>query len=447
MKRLADFHLKEWGNRETRKPLLIRGARQIGKTFAVRKLGKSFKNIVEINLELAKDAHHIFEKNLDPERILNELQLYSGDKIVPGRTLLFIDEIQAVPQALIALRYFYEQMQGLHVIAAGSLLDFAIEEVGVPVGRISSLFMHPLSFMEFLAALGHDMLIEAILDHQEGEMPTTAHNKLLDLLGQYLAIGGMPEAVARWVKTKNPKESFEVHHDIIENYQMDFRKYAEKHQVKYLEQLYAQIPHLVGQQFQYKNVHGEYRKRELAPCLDLLCMANVVHRIYHTAAQGLPLGAGTNLEWFKLTFLDVAVCQAILGLDVSTWFLRPSATFVNRGMIAESFVGQELLCYSQIFKKPHIYFWRRNQKSSTAEVDYIHEHDGKVVPIEVKSGPTGKLKSLHIFLKEHRHVPVGLRFATNNYTQNDKILTRPLYDVVSLAHPDQKAALRKLIAD
>ncbi|MCB1117773.1 MAG: AAA family ATPase, partial [Chlamydiia bacterium] len=256
MKRLVDYHLQAWKNRPEHKPLLIRGARQIGKTYAVRRLGESFVNIIEVNLELAEDAHEIFEKNLDPERILRELQLYSGEKIIPGKTLVFFDEIQAVPKALTALRYFYERIPGLHVIAAGSLLDFAIEQVGVPVGRIANLYMQPLSFMEFLSAIDQGMLIEAILEQKQEEMPTVIHNKLLDFLGHYLAIGGMPEAVDKWIKTQNAKESFEVHHQIIENYQMDFRKYAKQHQVKFLEQLYSQIPHLVGQQFQYKNVHG-----------------------------------------------------------------------------------------------------------------------------------------------------------------------------------------------
>ena len=444
MKRLADFHLQAWKNKAEHKPLLLRGARQIGKTYAVRELGKSFKNIIEVNLELAEDAHEIFKKNLDPKRILRELELYSGEKIVPGKTLIFFDEVQAVPKALTALRYFYEHMPELHVIAAGSLLDFAIEQVGVPVGRIASLYMQPLSFMEFLSAIDQGMLIKAILEQDQEEMPIVIHNKLLDFLGHYFAIGGMPEAVHKWVKTQNAKESFEVHHQIIENYQMDFRKYAKQHQVKYLEQLYNQIPHLIGQQFQYKNVHGEYRKRELAPCLDLLCMANVVHRIYHTAAQGLPLGAGVSLEWFKMIFLDVAVCQAILGLDVSTWFTKPGAAFINRGMVAESFVGQELLCYSQTFKKPSIYYWRRLNKSSTAEIDYIFEYNGSVVPIEVKSGCGGKLKSLHLFLKEYSHVPHGMRFSTNNYMSHDKIISKPLYAVAALAHPDQLQALNYL---
>ncbi len=428
-----------------RKPLIIRGARQVGKTHTIREFGKSFKNMIEINFELAEDAKLIFEKDLDPHRILQQLSLRADEDIIPGETLLFLDEVQAAPKAIIALRYFYEMIPELHVIAAGSLLDFAIEQVGIPVGRVASLYMYPLSFLEFLSATGNKRYIEVILNHNEKEeMAEVVHSKLLDFLGHYLAIGGLPEAVAKWVKTQNPKVSFEVQHHIIDNYQMDFNKYAKKHQIKYLEQLFIQIPYMVGQQFQYKNVHGGYRKRELAPCIDLMTMAGIIHPIRHTAAHGLPPGAQVNLEWFKLIFLDVAICQAILGFDLSSWFLEPDAQFINKGMVAEAFVGQELLCYSQSFKKNHLYFWRRAEKNSKAEIDYVYTFQHQVLPIEVKSGPGGKLKSMHLFLDHHKKIPYGLRFSTLNYSKSAKIVSKPLYAVASIAHPDERKALESL---
>ncbi|MBF5059612.1 ATP-binding protein [Candidatus Neptunochlamydia vexilliferae] len=445
MKRLVEWHLEQWKMSFMRKPLLIRGARQVGKTHTIRKFGASFKNIVEINFELAEDAIPTFEKDLDPHRILQELSLRADQDIIPGETLLFLDEVQAAPKAIIALRYFYEMIPELHVIAAGSLLDFALEQVGIPVGRVASLYMYPLSFMEFLSATGNQRYIEVILNHDEKEeMAKTIHSKLLDLLGHYFAIGGMPEAIAKWVKTQNAKVSFEVQYHIIDNYQMDFNKYAKKHQIKYLQQLFTQIPYMVGQQFQYKNVHGEYRKRELAPCIDLMTMAGIIHPIHHTAAHGLPLGGQVNLEWFKLIFLDIAICQAILGFDLSSWFLEPDAQFVNKGMVAEAFVGQELLCDSQSFKKNHLYFWRRTEKSSKAEIDYVYTFKHQVLPIEVKSGPGGKLKSMHLFLDQHKKLPYGLRFSTLNYSKSEKIVSKPLYAVASLAHPDERKALESL---
>jgi predicted AAA+ superfamily ATPase len=442
LKRTIDWHLTDWKSNKYRKPLLLRGARQVGKTHAIRKLGEQFDEIVEINFELAQGARPIFEKDLQPERIIRDLSFYTNQKIEPGKTLLFFDEIQEVPKAIIALRYFFEMMPSLHVIAAGSLFDFALEKVGIPVGRVVSMHMYPLSFLEFLAACGHPSFIEPIL---EGEIfSDVIHLKLMDLVGEYLAIGGMPEAVVKWVESKNPKECFQVHHNLITSYRQDFEKYAEKHQMKFVELLFRQIPHFIGKQFQYKNIQGEYRKRELAPCLDLLCKANVIHRIYHSAGNGVPLGAELNLEWFKIILVDIALSQALLGFDLSTWFLQPGLEFVNRGAIAEAFAGQELLAYSHPLRETDLFFWRRAEKSSSAEVDYLYEKGQEILPIEIKSGHAGSLKSLHLFLTGHRKTPYGIRFSAQNYSRCENIDSRPLYAIASLAHEDQKAGLKAL---
>lgn len=441
-KRMIDWHLMQWKDSYNRKPLLIRGARQIGKTYAIRKLGNSFENMIELNFELAKDAKPIFDKNLDPKRILRELSLYFHKEIIPGKTLLFFDEIQEAPQAILALRYFYEIMPSLHVIAAGSLFDFALEKVGLPVGRVSSIYMFPLSFIEFLSAKKDTLTLKAIIENTNKEpFSEPVHEQIMNLIGEYLAIGGMPEAVAKWIETKNPRESFQVHHDIISSYRQDFEKYAQKHQMDSIAILFNQIPSMIGEQFQYKNIHGEYRKRDLSPCLDLLCKANVIHKINHSAGNGIPLGAEINLEWFKIILVDVALCQAILGFDLSTWFLQPGIEFVNRGPIAEAFVGQELLCYSHPFRKTDLFFWKRVQKSSTAEVDFLYEYGQEIIPIEVKSGHGGKLKSMNLFLEEHQRSSYGIRFSAINYSTYNKIDSRPLYDVVSLAHPEQKKCI------
>jgi predicted AAA+ superfamily ATPase len=448
-KRLTDWHLVQWKDHKYRKPLLLRGARQVGKTHAVRQLGKHFDSVVEINFELAQDAKLIFEKNLNPERILRELSILAGKvKIIPGKTLLFFDEIQEAPQAILALRYFYEQMPQLHVIAAGSLFDFALEKVGLPVGRVSSLHMYPMSFLEYLVARGNVGSAKAILEnHHRESFSEPAHQLLLDLVGEYFAIGGMPEAIAKWVDESNPKESFQAHHNLIASYRQDIEKYATKHQAGLVETLFRQIPHMIGEEFRYKNIHGDFRKRELAPCLDLLCKANVVHRIHHSAGNGIPLGAEANLEWFKLILVDIALSQAALGFDLSTWFLQPGPEFINRGSIAEAFVGQELLCYSNPHQKSDLYFWKRQAKSSTAEVDFLYEYNRKIVPIEVKSGDGRTLKSMLMFLNEHSDSSYGVRFSEQTYSQWQKIDSRPLYAVCSLAHEDQNKALEYLIKE
>lgn len=442
MKRLIDWHLTAWKNDPRRKPLILRGARQVGKTHAVRTLAQQFDTMVEINFELTPEAKTIFEKDLQPERIIWELNLLSKTPITVGKTLLFLDEIQAAPQAILALRYFYEKIPELHVIAAGSLLEFAIEKVGMPVGRVSTLYVYPLSWIEFLAATDNAAFIEPILNQQV--LSEIFQNQLLDLLGLYLAVGGMPEAVSAWIGTKDPRASYEVQKELVETYRADFPKYAKKHQLKYLDILFNQIPHLIGNQFKYTSIHGEYKKRELAPCIDLLRRANVVHQITHSAGNGIPLGAELNLERFKTIFLDVGLSQALLGLDLSAWFLNPDKDLVNRGKIIEAFIGQELLCYASPKGKTELYFWKREAKGSIAEVDYLYDYQGKVLPIEVKSGHGTTLRSMHQFLLDHPKSLYGIRFWAGNYSEVDRIQSKPLYATAILAHQDQKEALLSL---
>lgn len=445
-KRLIDFHLDKWKTDTYRKPLLLRGARQVGKTYAVRRLGQKFRYFVEINFEQLRDAIAIFEKDLVPERIIRALSLLVKAPIVPGETLLFFDEIQEAPQAILALRYFYEQMPGLHVIAAGSLLEFAVEKVGVPVGRISMLYMYPISFFEYLVATGDTQAAKEILNHPIGiPMEEPIHSTLLDKLGEYLSVGGMPEAVARWVQTKDPALSLKILQEIAATYRQDFEKYAKKTQVKYLEQLFQQIPHLVGKEFSYREIHGEYRKRELAPALELLERANIIHTIRHSSGQGIPIGAEVDFNTFKVIYLDIALCQAILGSDISVWFLRPLEGFENRGEIAEGFVGQELFCYANPESKAELYFWKRKEKNSMAEVDYLLQRGEQILPIEVKSGHGKTLRSLRMFLDTHQKSSFGIRFSALDYSINESVDSRPLYAAVSLAHESQKEALRSLL--
>lgn len=448
LKRIIDFHLDKWKSDPYRKPLLLRGARQVGKTYAVRRLGQTFESFVEINFEELKDAAVIFEKNLVPERIIQALSLLVKSPIIPGKTLLFFDEIQEVPEAILALRYFYEKMPELHVIAAGSLLEFAIAKVGVPVGRISMLYMYPMSFMEYLVACGDTLSAKTILHHPIGvPMEEPIHSMLLDKLGEYLSIGGMPEVLARWIQTKDPLSSLKILQQIVETYRQDFEKYARKAQVKYLEKIFQQAPHLVGREFSYKEIHGEYRKRELTPALELLERANIIHIVRYSSGQGIPIGAEINFDIFKVIYLDTALCQSILGSDVSIWFLRPLEGFTNRGEIAEAFVGQELLCYASPYSKAELHFWKRKEKNSLAEVDYLLQKEDKVLPIEVKSGHSGTLRSLRLFLETHPHSGLGIRFSAHDYSIIADLDSRPLYAVCSLAYAEQKEALEYILQE
>ncbi len=445
-KRTIDFHLDKWKTDQFRKPLLLRGARQVGKTYAVRRLGSQFKSFVEVNFERLEGAASIFEKDLAPEKIILSLSLLLKTPIIPGETLLFFDEVQEAPRAILALRYFYEEMPNLHVIAAGSLLEFAIAKVGVPVGRISMLYMYPLSFLEYLVATGNSLIAKEILAHPIGLfMEDVIHAKILDLLGEYLSIGGMPEAIARWIQTQDPASALHVLQQIAATYRQDFEKYARKAQVKYLEQLFRQIPQLVGKEFSYRAIHGEYRKRELAPALELLERANIIHSIRHCSGFGIPIGAETDFDTFKMIYLDVGLCQAILGSDISIWFLRPLEGFDNRGEIAEGFIGQELICYASPDSKAELHFWKRKEKNSLAEIDYLIQRGDQIIPIEVKSGHGNTLRSLHLFLDTHPKSTSAIRFSCLNYSIINKLDSRPLYAAATLAHDNQKEALAYLV--
>ena len=441
MKRIVSKHLLTWKEEKRRKPLLVRGARQVGKTHLVRELGKTFPSFVEINLEFERNAKSIFEQDLDPKRIMRDLALISGKKLTPGKTLLFLDEIQSVPSALNALRYFYENSPELHIIAAGSLLDFAIEEVGIPVGRVESLYLYPMSFFEFLIANEDFILAKEILVHDpKKQMVEVVHKKLLAKLAEYLACSGMPEAVQCWVEDKDPKKCIRIQQSLIDTYRQDFSKYAKKHQIKYVDLIFNEVPRLLGNRFKYTAIHGEYRKRELAPALDLLITAGIAHRVFHSDGQGVPLMAQIDPNCFKVLFLDTGLALAALGGIMSDWIFKPVQMLSNKGGIAEAFVGQEILAYAPCIAKASVFYWQRHSPGSSAEVDYLTARNQGVLPIEVKSGYGSTLKSLHLFLKSHPDCKSSVRFSVRNYHSDASMLSLPLYAVASLV-ADKKPLL------
>lgn len=433
MKRAILKKLLEWKNNPQRKPLLLRGARQVGKTFVVKEFAKEFDNFVEINFELLPTMKNLFEKDLSAKRIIRDLSLMLKTEIVPKKTLIFFDEIQAAPLAITALRYFYEEVPELHVIAAGSLLDFALDQIGIPVGRINFLYMHPMTFLEFLEASGNALLAEEIINHSVAiPMSEVIHQRALDLLATYLAIGGMPEAVQTWITTENLSLCSKIHHDLIAAYKQDFQKYAKRFQLKYLDLLVTQIPRQLGNKFKYSNISPDYRKRELEPCLELLVKASIVNKVFHSSGNGIPLAAEKNLDHFKVIFLDIALTQAILGMETSSWLLNWQECIINKGGIVEAFVGQELLGYSQANINPELYYWHREKKNSSSEVDYLGTHGTSIIPIEVKSNQGKSLRSLHQFLTDKPKTPFGVRVSTHNYSEFDGIKSYPLYAMCRL---------------
>lgn len=432
MKRIILAKLREWRNSKYRKPIILRGARQVGKTHLIQQLGKDFENFVSINFEKQPAAAAIFAGDLSPKRLIRDLEFFTDKKIIPGKTLLFLDEAQEMPRALIALRYFYEECPDLHVIAAGSLLDFAIEQVGVPVGRVSFLYLFPMSFVEFLLAMGRNMAVKALLEHNSlNAMNEPLHSKFLEYVAEYIAVGGMPEVVNSWRENQNMVVCNEIQSSIIESYRQDFEKYSKKHQIKYVSLIFENVPHQMGKIFQFSHLPGNFRKRDLAPCYDLLKKALVIKPIYHTDGQGIPLGAQLDFNCFKTLFVDIALSQKILGLHPKDWFLQPTSTLINSGNIVECFVGQELLAYSAPNENPELFFWRTHKIGHNAEVDYLMNIGREIIPIEVKSGLGSTLKSMHIFLKQHTQSPYGVRFSTHNYSKHDRIHSYPLYSIAA----------------
>ena len=449
MKRIIDHFLLQWKQDSLRQSLLLRGARQVGKTYAVRKLGATYPDFVEINFELRTDAQGIFEKNLDPNRILRELSLIARKSITPGKTLLFLDEIQIVPKAITALRYFYEMLPELHVIAAGSLLDFAIEQTGIPVGRVQSLYMHPVSFIEYLVASGENLIVDEIMNHPiKHEMGAVVHERILDLLGEYLAIGGMPQAVQEWVNKKNALNCLKIHRTLMNTYRQDFGKYAKKLQIKYVELIFDQLPLQLGRKFKFSQVEGDYRKRELAPALELLVTAGIAHKIFYTAGQGLPLGAQAELQDYKIILLDVGLAQSALGLDLAGWFLNSHQEFINKGALVEAFVGQEMLAYDEPYSKNRLYYWHKESIAQQAEIDYLIQLKGEIIPVEVKAGLGRTIKSLHYFLEKHSKSTYGIRFSAQNYSIHERVHSWPLYAiayVLANEYPEIKQAIWQLL--
>jgi len=447
MRRLIDYHLIAWKTNPYRKSLLLHGARQVGKTYAVQQLGASYDNFIEVNFEVQPKLKTLFDQDLDPKRILRDLCTFMNIKLpATGTTLLFFDEIQTVPEAIISLRYFYEMMPELHVIAAGSLLDFAIQHVGMPVGRVQSLYMTPLSFIEYLVALGNEHTANALFNHDSHqEISSIIHDKLFNLLAQYHAIGGMPQVIDVWRSTQDLTQSAAIHQSLLSSYRQDFYKYAKQKQVEHVRALFDNIPLQLGRKFKYSEVEGNYRSRELSPGLDLLCTADVAQKVWYTAGQGIPLGAQKKTDDFKVILLDVGLSQAILGLQPGNWLLQPTTFFINKGELVEAFVGQELLAYTHPIYEAELYYWHRRNIGGEAEIDYLIQENESIIPIEVKSGKGTTLKSMHVFLETHPQSPYGIKFSTQNYSIFKNIRSLPLYAIASTFLDKQRAAFEHLV--
>ena len=435
--------LLSWKLMKDRKPLLVRGARQVGKSWAIERFGRDhFEDLIVLNFELYPKYSACFT-NPDPRMIIPSIELLTGKKVSSG-TLLFLDEIQECPDAIRSLRFFREERPDIPVIGAGSLLEFALkaESLRMPVGRVSFLTMYPLSFGEFLRAAGKEHQAEYLsefgagtsIDELESEgsaIPAPVHEDLLETLRLYIFLGGMPGVLnAYFADPGHPSECFRVQDELLQTFRRDFGRFASRARHPYLERVFASVPALIGKRIKYVNIDPDARSRELKAAIDLLATAGLIRRIHRTAASGLPLGASASQEKFKLLFLDVGLAGNLCGVS-EQFVLEKELLAINAGAVAEQFVGQELLLMDEPWKDPTLYYWERDAKSSSAELDYVIAAGSAIVPVEVKSGKSGTLRSMHRFIEE-KHSPLGVRLYSGYPQYDGKILSIPLYLVSAI---------------
>lgn len=428
--RLIDRYLDEWRSSAERKPLLLRGARQVGKSTAVKNLAKKFDNYVEANFEENPGLIDLFEGDLNPQHLIQNLSVFLNQEIIPQKTLLFFDEIQACPRALASLRFFYEKMPELHLVAAGSLLEFALAELPTfGVGRIKSLFMYPFSFDEFLNALGEDKLTKAKNSANiDNPLPAAIHQKLNDFLKVYLLVGGMPEAVSAYTKNQSLLSAQQVLDDLIVSIKADFVKYKKRVPAARISEIFDSVISQSGGKFVYSKVGQNINHGQAKETLELLIQAGLVYPVTHSSANGIPLGAEIDPKKRKMILYDTGIFQRILGLNISDFLFDTDTSLINKGAIAEQFWALEYLKNNSPFQTQNLYYWHRENPNANAELDYVIQKGSEILPIEVKSSGKGSMQSLRQFLLE-KNTPFGYRFSLENYSEYQQIKSYPLYGV------------------
>ena len=410
--RLIDKHLLEWKNGQNHKPLLLRGARQVGKSSAIKHLGETFDYYIEANFEKNKELINVFQQTIDVHELASRIGKLYNTPVVAGHTLLFLDEIQSCPQAIKALWFFKEDFPELHVVAAGSLLELTIKDLqSFGVGRIRSLFLYPMCFEEFLTASGKYLWVEAIRNANAGRpLHDELHKELVQQFRTFLIVGGMPASVATWVETHDYLQCANEQDDIHQTYYDDFAKYAKKIDVQLLRNTLISVIAQVGKKFIYSYVEGGFSIPEVQKALRLLADAGIIKRVSHSTGNGIPLGAEINNKYKKYIYLDSGLLLRILDLElggddelIKLILSGNDVDLVNKGTLAEMVAGWEMVKHATPRTQHDLYYWQNTDKGTSSEVDYLTTRQMKVLPIEVKSGISGKMKSLRLFMSK-RHI-------------------------------------------
>ena len=433
--RNIDVELQHWKDTPSRKPLLVRGVRQCGKTAAVRHLGKTFPRFIEINLEKQTQLHRLFEGDINISSIVARFEVESGIEVKVGETLLFLDEIQECPRAITALRYFYEELPGLHIIAAGSLLEFVLgrkkkpERYQFPVGRVRSIYMYPFSFEEYLTAIGQPILRKLISNPNSLRSGNIAHDRLLEHYKEFLIVGGMPEAVSSFVQSHSFLECQRVHRDIVLNYKEDFDKYDEHVPAENLRLVFEYVLHNACSQVRSSNAVKGMSAYLFQEAYKLLRKAGLVFPVSASSCDTLPLGSGEKESNIKLILFDTGIFLTELGLNVSGILGATVFDELNKGNLAEISTGLEWIKSSDPYEEAKLFYWYRS--GANAEVDYVIQRGNNIIPIEVKAAAKGGMKSIRSFLS-WKESPYGIRVSMEDFSSYDQIHVIPLYAVSTI---------------
>jgi len=405
LKRHLITQLHEWKNKSNRKPLILRGARQVGKTTLVKEFARTYKHQLYLNLEKNSDSQY-FEQTDDVNTIIEAL--FISNNIVSkdiNNTLLFIDEVQEQPKAIQLLRYFHEEVPELHVIAAGSLLEFALKDVqSFPVGRVEFLYLYPFNFVEYLHAIGHKASLKQLEDIP---IKSVAHKTLLKLFNQYTIIGGMPEIVREFTNNKSVADLASIYESIWSSYISDSEKYAPNATARnVIKHIMSTAAFSIDKRIKFQNFgNSNYRSREVGEAMRNLHQAKIIQLIYPTTATEAPIIPDLKKSP-RLQFLDTGILNYILGITAEMIILEDLSQSY-KGAIIPHIITQELISIqSEKFQSPN--FWVREKKQSSSEVDLVYTIDKRIIPIEIKSGSTGSLKSLHQFIERTNH-PYAVR--------------------------------------
>lgn len=449
LKRFAEDDLLKWYHKKNRKPIILRGARQAGKSTLVREFAKNQGlNLCEINLERYLFLNDIF-KTLDLTKIINELEGIIGRNIQRADSILFLDEIQATPYALQALRYFYEDRPEIPVISAGSLLEFILADhnFSMPVGRIEYYHLGPMTFKEYVFAVDKKLYSFFSGINLKENIPESVHLELLNRQREYLFIGGMPEAVAEYNESQSMLEVNNIQSSIINTYLDDFSKYAKQKDLVLLQKIFRTIPRILGKKIKYSNISPDHKAKDIRSAIDLLIKAGICIPVYHSHCSGIPLNSDIDYNTYKLIFLDIGLVNCILGMDWKIISNLDSNRLINEGALAEQFIGQNLLYTNNKLFPGHLNYWLREGKANNAEIDYVISHNTQIIPVVVKSGKSGSLKSLQQFaflknaknavrfdLNKPEYQMVDHHLKTGNEVKQVKysLLSLPLYMVEEL---------------